>query len=443
LKTAPKGRSDRIPDFPFAPQYVRNPTLLLVIAIAIAPSFARASEPVVDIVRRCAADVGGSVYAGLVPTRGGVIAVTMTDRAVSISNDCKQRWATNLGQSRIDYPNFRDRPLWYKGPVGCLSTPAVDSKYLYAVCATTGQWILHKLRLTDGQELGSVVISATAPIVFAPAQHTNRSGLLLYRGRIYIGFGGFSDILPYHGWLFAYDAATLTQAAVYCTTLGGFGGGIWMSGASPSVDEHGNVWIATGNGDVSSLDHSQSILELSPNLRLLASYTTPEWEELNRSDADLGSTGVLLTRDRVIVGSKDFKIRSIRRDCMCLLVTTALRGAPRLVDHEGIYEAREWGGRTFAWSTIGNIVSDSATSATYGQAAFTIDHGVVWAITGKRALYSPQHATLRELDSATLREIWHADLGSQLSKYTAPTVVSGVIYAPTLNGKIHVFAAHK
>src|SRR5438552_9964190 len=59
------------------------------------------------------------------------------------------------------------------------------------------------------------------------------------------------DHQPYHGWIFAYDATTLNTKATYCVTPNGqgYGAGIWMSGAAPGVDDAGNLYVTTGNGD--------------------------------------------------------------------------------------------------------------------------------------------------------------------------------------------------
>jgi hypothetical protein len=46
----------------------------------------------------------------------------------------------------------------------------------------------------------------------------NYEGLLLVNGVVYMGFASNCDNAPYHGWLFAYDAATSVQRAVFVST---------------------------------------------------------------------------------------------------------------------------------------------------------------------------------------------------------------------------------
>ena len=48
--------------------------------------------------------------------------------------------------------------------------------------------------------------------------------------------------------LFAFDAATLAQKAIWTPTPTGTDGGIWQSGQGPAADADGNVYLMTGNG---------------------------------------------------------------------------------------------------------------------------------------------------------------------------------------------------
>ena len=83
----------------------------------------------------------------------------------------------------------------------------------------------------------------------------NRPGLLLLNGIAYVAFGAHNDNGPWHGWVIAYNAATLQQTSAYCATPNGIGSGIWMSGAGLAADvpdpvghPYGRMFIATGNG---------------------------------------------------------------------------------------------------------------------------------------------------------------------------------------------------
>ena len=100
----------------------------------------------------------------------------------------------------------------------------------------------------------------------------------------------------------AYDATTLQRVATYMTTPDGANGGIWMSGAAPSVDEAGNIYVAVGNGTVGTaanrsdpINRGESFLKLNGTNLTVQSWFTPfNWQILENGDIDLGSAGVLL-----------------------------------------------------------------------------------------------------------------------------------------------------
>ena len=67
-------------------------------------------------------------------------------------------------------------------------------------------------------------------------------------GVVFTGSASDGDIDPYHGWLIGYDAKTLKLVTTFISTPNGDFGGIWQSGAAPSVLPNGNLLLGTGNG---------------------------------------------------------------------------------------------------------------------------------------------------------------------------------------------------
>src|SRR5579862_6545904 len=156
--------------------------------------------------------------------------------------------------------------------VGITSTPVIDptSKTIYVEAkSTNGTNYFHRLHALDlltGNEKspGPVVIAGTVSgtgdgssngqLAFDNLHHLNRPGLLLLNSTIYIAYASHCDDSPYHGWLFAYDAASFTQKSVYVSTPNDGLGGFWMSGAGVAADAsadanvNGNIFIASGNG---------------------------------------------------------------------------------------------------------------------------------------------------------------------------------------------------
>src|SRR5262249_61030716 len=85
---------------------------------------------------------------------------------------------------------------------------------------------------------------------------------------------------------------------------GGGEGGCGVGGAAPAVDANGDLWVATGNGSVSSSRHayddSGAVLEISPSLRLLQFFAPAKWSVNNSDDLDMATEPVLLPDGQVI-----------------------------------------------------------------------------------------------------------------------------------------------
>src|SRR5262249_26069836 len=124
---------------------------------------------------------------------------------------------------------------------------------------------------------------------------------------LYLTFASLCDIDPYHGWVFAYDAQTLSQASIFNTTPNGLRGSIWQSGGGPAADAFGNVYVMTGNGTFDgpspggSNDFGDSFLKLAPRALTPSDFFTPfEQASLEATDGDLGSGSPLLLPDQSV-----------------------------------------------------------------------------------------------------------------------------------------------
>ena len=116
--------------------------------------------------------------------------------------------------------------------IGITGTPVIDlpSATLYVVSKTkeNGTFVqrLHALDIRNGAEKfgGPVVIQASVPgkgsgsvggsVAFDPLMENQRPGLLLQNGQVYVTWAAHCDNPPFHGWMMAYDAASLQQTAV-------------------------------------------------------------------------------------------------------------------------------------------------------------------------------------------------------------------------------------
>jgi hypothetical protein len=213
--------------------------------------------------------------------------------------------ATDVGTNCGTYKDF-------SGNIGIVGSPVIDGAAgtIYFVARTVeGGSTVQRLRAVDittgNERSGSpVVIQASVPgtgdgaaggtVAFNPLTHNQRTALGLASGAVYIGWAGFCDTRPYHGWVMAYDAATLARVGVFNATPNGDSGGVWMSGAGPAIDGAGNLYYATGNGsaDAASGSFGQSLVKLAPRtLARLDFFTASDFSTLNAGDHDLGVAG--------------------------------------------------------------------------------------------------------------------------------------------------------
>jgi len=155
---------------------------------------------------------------------------------------------------------------------------------------------------------------------FNPMQHMQRPGLLLHQGKIIVCFGSHGDFRPYHGWVFAFDAATLEPRGVVCTSPNGGEAGVWQAGEGPVVDAQGDILVGTGNGDTTTqtsaagLNLGESFLRLGFDAAgdlILKGFLNPFVDrELNPAnpdksladDDDLGAASPTLLPDGMAVG---------------------------------------------------------------------------------------------------------------------------------------------
>jgi hypothetical protein len=226
-------------------------------------------------------------------------------------------WQVNLGTSQLSvHVGCSDVQTEY----GISSTPVIlrtgaASATLYLVTATepfpySFHTYLHALNLATGKDLlppkEIVIRKALADghaIVFDPQAQWNRAGLVLANNALYVGIGAHCDMNmgTTTGWLLHYGTnlsflnafnTIQVRAALEMAS-------IWMSGAAPAVDEKGNIFFVTGNGNYSQQsgprDYGQSIVSLSPNLKTVnGSFTPVNPQTLSKDDEDFGAGGIML-----------------------------------------------------------------------------------------------------------------------------------------------------
>jgi len=241
--------------------------------------------------------------------------------------------------------------------IGITSTPVIDcaSYTMWAVAKTVvtktigGPSVkcynrLHAIDISTGAdrpgspvEIQGSYPSGTGSVSFDPNVQMNRPALLLLGGRIYIGFGSHNDAgSGWRGWVFVYDATTLKQAGVFCTTPDGANGSVWQGGMGLAADPEGFVYFMTGNGDFNAnakggTNYGDTALKLPANFTVPpptvpADFFTPANQgDLVGHDWDFGSGGPLILPDpplgsglpqAMVVCGKDGQIYLLNRQNM-------------------------------------------------------------------------------------------------------------------------------
>ena len=391
-----------------------------------------------------------------------------------------------------------DNNLNIVGDVGILSTPVIDpvSKVIYLVARTKEKrgysQRLYALDVRTGLDRQpAVVISARIEslandavdgyVYFNPKTNNQRPALTLVDGQILIAWSSHEDILPYHGWIMAYDAKTLQQTAVLCITPTGSEGGVWQSGRGAVVDANGNIYYETGNGDWNgTTDFGESLLKLQIHQGkfVIADYFTPsDYSALNERDADFGSTGPMLIpgTDLIVCGDKHGVLTLLNTKNLGKLGANPHQLVQSLPVNGGLVLSGPvwWNGPAgpllYLWSeadflkafhfngsTLDPKFIARSKAASHGSpgGALTISadmrkagSGIVWAMltVNKDADHGNAPGILRAFNAETLEELWNSDQNSArdrlgtLVKFVPPTVIAGKVYAPTYDNLVNVY----
>jgi len=181
-----------------------------------------------------------------------------------------------------------------------LSTPVVDptTNILYAVgwqspdgTAAKAMHYFHAINLKDGSRnqppinLAAAYRPASGPLqLYSATLRKQRSSLTLAtiagKKTVLWCAGTVAETSAIaSGWIFAYDIPSgQITARTFSDT--NYGCGVWMAGASPSVDTRGNIYVVTGNGTfdgASSFGECAVKLSYTPPGTSAGSFTIVDW----------------------------------------------------------------------------------------------------------------------------------------------------------------------
>jgi polyvinyl alcohol dehydrogenase (cytochrome) len=369
---------------------------------------------------------------------GTVVAATEEDAVYALDRTTgKILWRASVGRPLP----LADQPCGNLDPLGITSTPVYDpANGLVYVVAQDGatMHVLAGLRLSDGQ----VVIRRDIPAPdHQPAYDQQRGALALTDGHVYVVFGGhYGDCGPYigsvvgvpasgHGPIWSYRVPTPKQ------------GGIWAA-AGPVVAASGTIYVSSGNGGRFGppYDGSDSVIELTPQLRRIGVFAPADWAYLSRSDLDLGSMSPALTSDgRILQVGKS--------GVGYLLNATHLGGVGGELAQAPVCVA--FGGAAISGTTVYVPCSGSGLAAvdTAGD-RITIawrSQGTVWGspVLGGGALFvaQPYDGNLYEVAPGTGRVTGELHIASRLPDFVSPSLSGALVLVGTLDGVVAVRGA--
>jgi hypothetical protein len=366
---------------------------------------------------------------------------------------------------------------------GVTGTPVIDmaTKRMYVVTQEGNptdhyKIKLHALDLSTGNEVagGPVVIDATVDgtgagssggkVKFDPWRQFNRAGLTLYKGTLYIGMTSHCDENPYHGWLFAYDPATLAQKSAFNTSPNNKGASIWQSGVGIAANDNG-LFYCTSNGDHTANGSSLGLSVVRMNLsNTLGDWFTPSnADALNGSDKDL-TGGVLLVpgSNYLISGGKESIAYVIDQGNMTHFNGGGDQIAQRVnVGGGEIHDFVYYNGRVYVWPdghglksyAFSNGKIDEGSMQSFG--GYTPNHpggimtisangtapgtGILWAtvLTLGDAWHNIAKGALVAVDASDITKKLYdsttvtADGVGNLAKFSPPMVANGKVYVTT------------
>ncbi len=194
-------------------------------------------------------------------------------------------------------------------PLGITGTPVIDpvsrTMFLDAMLnagsnGRTPRQTVFALSVDDGSVRWKLDLSS-AVSGFDSTIQNQRGALTLMDGIVYIPFGGLDgDCGPYRGWVIGVPAQN-PAAATGWSTAAPSGPGIW--GPSGVASDGTSLYVATGNTNSPyptpwSAANSEAVMKLFPGPTFLDAtenyFAGMDWHNQDTSDADLGSSGVVL-----------------------------------------------------------------------------------------------------------------------------------------------------
>jgi outer membrane protein assembly factor BamB len=373
----------------------------------------------------------GQVFASPIVVRGLTIVATEQDTVYAFDQSYRQVWRRSLGSPSP----AEERQCGDIDPLGITGTPVYDAttNRVYVV-AEHGGTVRHELYALNVAS-GTVAWSRSVDLPGVSARDMQQRGALaIANNRVWVSFGAQAgDCGNYKGRVVGVPLAGGNDVVFYSPPTKR-GGGIWNPNG-PTVNAAGHLLVVSANGaafpgDV--YDHTNTVLELDGNAKVVDSFAPTDWAANNQGDVGLGSQGVaLIGTTWAVLGGKSGPVYVLKQG--------DLGGIGGHVDVADI--CRSFGGA----AVNGNVVYLPCTD---GVRAVRVDNAgklhVVWhaseSITGSPVIgggriwvLDTNNGILHGLDPATGESLGQVDVGVA-NRFATPALYGADVIVPTLAG---------
>jgi outer membrane protein assembly factor BamB len=326
--------------------------------------------------------------------------------------------------------------------VGITGTPVIDPARAEIFVVADEEANGHPAHLLTGLSTATGRVEMTRDVDPAGADTAallQRTGLTLAGGRVVFGFGGNDgDCEPYRGRVVSAPETGGTPSIFTVDAKAGQSqGAVWMGGAAPAVDAAGDVWVSVGNGSVykasRGYDDSDSVLELSPTMRLLQYFAPASWPSDNQHDRDFSAEPALLPGGQVLIAGKS-RIAYLLNGAHLGGISGQLASLGSLCSAD-IDGGPAVTGRTVYLPCLAGPVAVRVTASPAGLRQVWSSHrgggspivagGLVWTIS--------QGGTLYGLDPGTGQVRQQAGIGSVANHFPTPSAGADLLLAPASN----------
>jgi outer membrane protein assembly factor BamB len=373
----------------------------------------------------------GEVFASPIVVRGLTIVATEQDTVYAFDQSYRQVWKRSLGSPSP----AEERQCGDINPLGITGTPVygATTNHVFLV-AEHGGLVRHELYALDAAS-GRVAWSKNVDLPGVSARDMQQRGALaIADNRVWVSYGAQAgDCGDYKGRVVGVPLDGGNDVIFYSPPTKR-GGGIWNP-AGPTVNAAGHLLVVSANGAAfpgDAYDHTNSVLELNANAKVVDSFAPTDWAANNQGDVGLGSQGVALIGTKwAVLGGKSGPVYVLKQG--------DLGGIGGQVDVQNICQS-------FGGAAVGDDVV--YLPCTDGVRAVRVDDAgqlhVLWhtsgSITGSPVIgggriwaLDTDAGVLHALDPSTGKSLSQVDVGVA-NRFATPAIYGADVIIPTLAG---------